>query len=136
MVIDVIVNFMQTYPKTSIVILGAIVSFFITLSTKFFSNQERLKEIREKQKMLKEESKKHRGDPQKMMEIQKQMMEDFPEMMKHSFKPMLVTLVPLLLLFYWLRQIYDPILGGWWILYYIISSMIFGTITRKLFKLA
>lgn len=133
---ETIVNLIEAYPIPSIIVLGLLVSVFITLATKYFSNQERLKEIREKQKMLKKEAKKYKGDTEKVLQIQKQMMEDMPEMMKHSFKPMLVTLVPLLILFYWLRKIYDPLLGGWWILYYIIASFIFGSITRKLFKVS
>jgi len=49
------------------------------------------------------------------------------EMMKHSFKPMLYTLIPILILFSWVRGTFSPILSSWFWWYFgaaIISSMI------------
>ena len=69
-----------------------------------------------------------------MMELNKQMMEDMPEQMKHSFKPMLVTMVPIIIMFGWLRANFAEILPSWfW--WYIISSIIFSISLRKIFGL-
>ncbi len=60
-----------------------------------------MKEIKENQKRIQEEMKNHKGNQEKLMELQKEMMQDLPEQMKHSFKPMLITLIPILLIFSW-----------------------------------
>ena len=79
--------------------------------------------------------KQNKDNPQRMMEINKQMMEDFPTQMKQSFKTSLVTLVPLLLLFNWLRGVYATTTLTGWIWWYVGSSLVFSIILRKVFKL-
>ena len=60
------------------------------------------------------------------------------KLMKASFsiKQLIITLVPFLIIFRWLREIYTDIYGGWWILWYILASMVASTVYRKLFKMA
>jgi len=95
-----------------------------------------MKEIKEKQKRLKEEMKIHKDNPQKMMEINKQMMEDFPKQMKQSMKISVITIIPLLLLFNWLRPTFtQTTLATNWIWWYIIASLIFSIVLRKVFKM-
>lgn len=129
------IELIQAYPKTSIIIFSFLVTLFITLVTYFMTDRQRMREIKEKQKRIREEMKNHKSNPDKLMELQKEMMADLPEQMKHSFKPMLITLIPLLIVFAFFRNVFNPLLGGWWILYYIVSSMIFSVILRKVFKL-
>jgi uncharacterized membrane protein (DUF106 family) len=124
-----------SYPKPAIIILSLIVTIFITIVSYYLTDRELLKRIKEKQKRLREEMKQHKENPQKMMEINKQMMEDFPTQMKQSFKTSLVTLVPLLLLFNWLRVVYEQTTLTGWIWWYIGSSLAFSIILRKVFKL-
>ena len=123
-------------PKTAIVIISFLATLVITILTYFLTNKTLMKEIKEKQKRLREEMKKFRDNPQKMMEINKMMMEDFPKQMKESMKISVVTLIPFLLLFNWLRTVYveTPIAGSW-IWWYILASLAFSMILRKIFKL-
>ena len=55
------------------------------------------------------------------------------ELMKHSFKPMLITFVPLILLFWWLRGIYaETSIVSTWIWWYIGTSVGSSIILRKI----
>lgn len=131
---------MQAYPIPGIIIFGVLVSLAITIVNKLVVNQERLKELKVKQKAIQEEMKKHKDNPQKMMEMQKEMMGHMGESMKSSMFPMLITFVPLILLFGWLRGIFtptgvDPILPHW-IWYYIGASLVSSLLFRKIFKMA
>ena len=131
-----ITELVQQYPTISIIIFSILVTLFVTVVTYFMTDRERMRELREKQKRLQAEMKNHKNNPDKLMELQKEMMADLPEQMKHSFKPMLITLVPLLVLFAWLRGLYaDTSLGVWWIAWYIGASMISSIIFRKMFKM-
>jgi uncharacterized membrane protein (DUF106 family) len=68
------------------------------------------------------------------MKIQSEMLQITGTMMKSSFKPMLVTFIPFLLLFYWIKGIYTPILASWfW--YYLGASLVSSLIFRKLLKI-
>lgn len=124
------------HPKTAIIIISFLATLIVTILTHFLTNKTLMKEIKEKQKRLREEMKKFRDNPQKMMEINKQMMEDFPKQMKESMKISVVTLIPFLMLFSWLRGIYDQsIIASSWIWGYILASLGFSIILRKVFKL-
>jgi len=122
----------QNNPRIAIIILSLIVTLFITIVTFFMTDRARMKEIRAKQKALRIEIKKFKHDPAKMMELNKQMMEDMPEQLKHSFKPMLVTIIPLLLLLGWLRATFaETVIASTWIWWYIGSSIVFSMVLRK-----
>ncbi len=126
----------QNNPRTAIIILSLIVTVFITVVTYFMTDRVRMKEIKTKQKALRLEIKKYKHDPAKMMELNKQMMEDMPEQLKHSFKPMLVTIIPLLILLGWLRSTFaDTAIASTWIWWYIGSSIVFSMSLRKIFGL-
>jgi uncharacterized membrane protein (DUF106 family) len=135
-----IVELMVAYPKISLVVIGVVVTFFSTLSMKFFTNQDHLKSLKEKQKDLQKQLKEcqKNNDFCKMQELNKEVMDVSMSLMKASFsvKQMLVTMIPFLILFNWLRKIYIPILGNWWIAWYLISSMVSSSFYRKLLKMA
>ncbi|MDP1728849.1 MAG: EMC3/TMCO1 family protein [archaeon] len=123
-------------PKTSIVIISFTIALIMTILSALITNKQLLKDIKEKQKRLREEMKQHKDNPQKMMEINKQMMEDFPKQMKESMKISLVTMIPLLFLFGWLRGIFSQTaIAGNWIWWYIVGSLVFSMFFRKVFKL-
>ncbi len=126
-----IVELMQTNPRISIVILSTIITFVSTLVTKLFTNQENLKALKERQKQIQKEVKEKRDDPKVFAELQTEMLQITGTMMKSSFKPMLVTMIPFLLLFYWVRSIYTPIMGFGWFWWYLGGSLIAGIIWRK-----
>lgn len=126
-------------PITSLIVISILVTFFMTLVTWLVTDNEKMKELRQRQKELQKKAKEHQknGNTDALLEINKQMMMEMPEMMKHSFKPMLITFIPAVIIFSFLNGVYrQTSLGGWWILYYIIISIIFSTIFRKLFKMA
>lgn len=132
----VIIELIQAYPRTSIIIFSLIITLLITIVNFLMVDRKRMKEIREKQKRLREEMKKFKDNPEKILEINKQMMEDMPEQLRHSFKPMLVTLVPLLISFSWLRATYaTTIIASTWFWWYIGASIIFSIFLRKIFGL-
>lgn len=131
-----ILNLIQTNPKISIIIISLIATIFITVVRYFLTNREKMREIRDKQKKLREEMKMFKNNPEKMLEINKKMLEDFPEQMKESFKPMIVTLIPLLILFKWLLSIYaETAISSTWLWWYIVTSIIFSIILSKVFGL-
>lgn len=127
-------TFIQANPKISIIIFSLGVTIFMTIIRYFFTDRKAMREIKEKQKTIREEMKKHKDNPEKIMELNKQMMEHFPIQMKQSFKLMLITIVPMLLLLGWLRSTFTEILPHW-IWWYIIPSLIFGIVLGKIFKL-
>lgn len=126
------------YPRLSIIILAAAVSFFISLINYFFMDKERLREIKSKQKELQKEMKEHQkaGNHDKVMEINKEMMSYISETFKHSLKPMLITVVPVLIFFTFIKGVYvETAIAGTWFWWYIITAIISSMIFRKLLKL-
>ncbi|HLF53820.1 MAG TPA: hypothetical protein VI544_01450, partial [Candidatus Nanoarchaeia archaeon] len=78
----------------------------------------------------------HKDNPQKLMELQKEMFSHMGATMRHSMKPMLITLVPLIILFPMLRNaLLTTEIAGTWFWWYLGSSLIGSIIFRKLFKL-
>lgn len=131
-----ITELIQTNPRIGIIVLSFIVTLAITIVTYFMTDREKMKEIKDRQKSLKEEMKKYRDNPEKMMELNKRMLEEMPEQFKHSLKPMLVTIIPLLILFGWLRATFSATeIASTWIWWYIGSSIIFSIFIRKIFGL-
>lgn len=122
--------------RISILVLSFLVTLFITVITYYMTDRKRMKELRDKQKALRIEIKKCRDNPQKMMELNKQMIEDMPEQLKHSFKPMLITMIPIIIVFAWLRSTFAlTALAKTWFWWYIGSSIIFSIGLRKIFGL-
>ena len=119
-------------PKLSIVVLSFLVTLAMTLVTKKFTDQNRMKELKEIQKACQIKLKDNKGNPTKIQEIQKEMMTCSMELMKHSFRPMLITFIPILLIFWWVRTAYTGVLASW-ILWYLGSAIISSIILRKVF---
>ena len=93
-----------------------LISFVITLSTtllyKYTTNQTRMRELKKTVKDYQEKMKKSRDKPEKMLKLQQEAMGYNLELMKHSFKPTLYTMIPLLLIFVWLNahMAYQPLM--------------------------
>ena len=121
-------------PKLSIIVISGLVSLFISLVNYFVMDKEKVKNSRERQKELQGQMKEHKGNPAKMMEIQKEMMSHVGENFKHSLKPMMITLIPILIVFAWIRNVFTGVLSGW-IWWYLVSAIVFSMIFRKVFKL-
>ncbi len=107
------------------------------------TDQTLMKELKKDLKKYQEQMKLHKSDFVRMKEIQKKSMEVNMKYMKQSFKPMIITMIPFFAVFIWLRGIYENVivipLSFWaghlgWIGTYIILSLIYTTIIRKLMK--
>ena len=137
-----VTDLIQANPRISIIVISLLVTIFITVVRYYMTDRERMKEIRERQKELRKEMKEYRDHPEKMMEINQKMLEDMPEQMKMSFKPMIITLIPILIVFGWMRSVYaDTILSNVflffpvWLWWYIIASIVFSIALSKLLGL-
>lgn len=135
---------MQKFPNFSIFVIGVLISLFSSLMMKLFLNQEHLKKLKKKQKdlqgRLKECQKK--GDTCEMEKINSEMMEVSMDLMKSSFsmKQFIITFVPFLLLFTWLRRVYvDPaqiFTNGGFLLRYMVAVLVSSGVYKKIFNLA
>jgi uncharacterized membrane protein (DUF106 family) len=91
-------------PIWSIVIISFVLSFLSVLASKYMTNQKMMKQHREEMKELQKKARKlQKENPQKAMAMQKDMMEKNMSIMKESFKPMIITIIPFLLIFAWLN---------------------------------
>lgn len=124
-----------SYPRVSIVFLSFLITLGMTLVTKHFTDQIRMKEIKDRHKELSKKQKEHRDDKDKLAEIQKEIMAGSMELMKHSFKPLMITLLPILFIFWWIKNIYiDSTLADTWLWWYIGSGIISSLVLRKALK--
>jgi len=120
-------------PKLSIITISFLVTLVMTIVTKKFTDQNRMKELKGIQKACQIKLKDHKGDMVKQAEIQKEMMACSMELMKHSFRPMMYTFLPLILFFWWVRGIFTEILSGW-IWWYIGAGIVSSIVLRKVLK--
>ncbi len=133
-----ITSLVESSPRVSVIVFAILVSFFISLVNYFVLDKDRLREIKEKQKKTQEQIKAHQkaGEHEKAMSLQKELFADMPEMMKHSFKPMLITFIPIILIFTFARGLFaETIIAKSWFWYYFVSAIISSMIFRKLLKL-
>ena len=101
-------------PFWGLVILALLISLIVTLVYKYATNQDEMKRLKERQKEYQKRMKSLRSDPSEMMKVQKQAMSANMEYMKHSFKAMIYTFIPIILIFGWMsgHLVYDPIMPG------------------------
>ncbi|MDO8642307.1 MAG: EMC3/TMCO1 family protein [Candidatus Woesearchaeota archaeon] len=108
----VLLPLLKLGPFWALFIISLVISALTTLVYKLVTNQERMREIREKTKALQKEIKEtSKKDPAKAMELQKKLFAMSKEQMMGSFKPMFITLLPLLIIFGWLNTNlgYEPL---------------------------
>ena len=92
-------------PILAILILAFLLGLISTLLQKYLTNQGKMRRLKEDTKRLQEQYKKlMKEDPHKAIKIQQKMLPLQMDLMKESFKPLLVTLIPFLLIFFLLRQ--------------------------------
>jgi len=132
-----LLNWNTTYGMLALIF---IISLFITLLQKYATDQETLKELKKEQKILQGEMKKFKEHPEKLMELQKKQFEFIPQTMKLSMRPIIFSGVPLILFFRWFQDVFSlmgdykffGILG--WFGFYLITSIIFNMVLRKILK--
>ena len=76
-----------------------------------FTDQKVMKELKAEQKAFQARMKELREHPEQMMKVQKEAMAKNMEYFKHSLKPTLITMLPILLIFGWMSGAiaYEPI---------------------------
>ena len=97
-----------------------------------------MKTSKARQKELQAEMKIHQkeGNKDKLMELQKEMFSHAGETMKHSMKPMIITLIPILVFFAFIRGLYvGTPLESSWIWWYLLGSIVSSLVFRKVFRL-
>ena len=109
-------------------------------------DQDKMRETKEKLKKYHEEMKKatKSGDTKRLQKSQAEMMKLTMENLKHSFRPMLITFVPFILVFTWLKDQYGSAgtvvsLFGFdlgWLGWYLICAMTVSLIINKLLKVS
>ena len=126
----------QAYPVISLIAFSLVVSLFITIINHFVLDKEKMRESKKKQKELQKKMKENKHNPEIIAQLNKELIGYVGENFKHSFKPMLITLIPILIFFSWIRGVFaGTSIASVWIWYYIGFSLIFSIIFRKLFKL-
>ncbi|MBI4452648.1 DUF106 domain-containing protein [Candidatus Woesearchaeota archaeon] len=87
----------------AVVTLSFLISLIIILVTKYTTNQEMMKSLKEDMKLHQKQMKELKNNPAKMMEMQKKAMEANMKYMSHSLKPTLITLIPIFFIFGWMN---------------------------------
>ena len=133
-----ITELMQQNPRVSIILIGVVLTFFSTIVTKWLTNQEHLKQLKARQKEAQKEMKECRksGDTCKMEELNSEVLKITMTMMKSSFRPMFVTMIPFLIVIYWIREVYAPVEGFSWFWWYLGGALISSIVFRRVLKVA
>jgi len=123
------------------IVIAAILGLIIILVQKYTTDQKTLREIKKEQKLLQEEIKKYKHDQQKFLELNKKQFELMPKTMEITLRPIMYTSVPIILFFRWFSDYFitNPVkIFGFlsWIWAYLILSIIFTSIFRKMFNVA
>lgn len=118
-----------------------IISLIITLAQKYGTDQETLREIKKEQKEVQQEMKKYKHDPEKILELNKKQMEKMPQMFSITMRPLVYTFIPLVLFFRWFNDYFLVVevkFFGFlsWFWFYLIFSIIFSSVFRKVLKVA
>ncbi len=106
------ISFVYEHPGLTIIIISFLISLTVLLLTKLVTDQKELKRLREEtQKLQKELKKVVKSNPEKAQIIQKQIMDLSMKSVRHNFRVTLITLIPLLFIFGWMKAnlAYQPI---------------------------
>lgn len=121
--------------------LVLVLSLFMTLVQKYTTDQKTLREMKEEQKKIQQQMRKLEVGSKEHTELNMKMMKFVGPMFKLSMRPIMYTAIPIILLFRWFS---DYFLGSSflffgflnWFWFYLIGSIIFSSILRKILKVA
>jgi len=107
---------MPKNPMFTVFLIATIIAFITTLANKLLVDQDAIETSRQEMKQFQEKMKEAQksGDPKalaKVQAMQKNVMAKQGDMMKNSFKPLIVTIIPIMLIFWWMSQPSNPING-------------------------
>ncbi len=128
----------QISPLFGIFFVSAVITLLTTLVYKYATDQKVLKALREDLSRLQKEMTQEKHNPQKMGELNSQIWQKNLESMKHGLKPMIITFIPVIIIFQWMRATFAPygnvlFFLGWFGTYFIIT-LILSITFRKLLK--
>jgi uncharacterized membrane protein (DUF106 family) len=142
--IDFLLNpFTILEPTLAIAILSFIISFGINLCYKFLSDQQKISQLKHESReiALKIKEAQKQQDVDKLNKLFSEAMQKNAEVMRLTFKPMIVSMIFVLIFLPWLNQHYTgivikaPIIGSipfGWLGWYFIVSLPSILITRRL----
>lgn len=134
-----------------VLVVSVFVSFIITIATAKLVDQELMKKYKKKIKTFQDQMSalQKKGDTKKLQKVQSKMMSIQGEMMKLSFKPMIYTMPPIIIIFGWLghtlpRELiivllpfslpkYGATLG--WLGWYIFCSIPMSSLLKKIMNI-
>jgi len=117
-----------------------IMALITTLLQKYGTDQETMAELKKEQKELNEKMKGLERGSKEYTEMAMKSMQMMSPMMKLSMRPAIYTAVPFILLFRWFSDFFAiagdiKFLGIFsWFWFYLIGSIVFSSILRKVFK--
>lgn len=128
----------------AMLILVAIINLIMTLVQKYTTDQETLKEIKKEQKAFQKEMKKYKDDPGKIMELNKKNFNFMKQTFVITTQSWIFTMIPIVLLFRWFHDYFgvDSLKGFKffgifsWFWFYLVVSIVFTSIFRKVFDVA
>ena len=105
---------LNIHPIILVIAVGVLFSVIMVFLTKYTTDQDLLKRLREEMKELQAEMKRLKDKPDEMMKVQKQAMETNMKYMMKSFKPTLITFIPIIIIFGWLNAhfAFEPLVAG------------------------
>ena len=131
-----LLNLNLTYGMLVLVLL---LSVFMTLIQKYTTDQKTLREMKEEQKKMQEDLKKLEVGSKEHSELSMKSLKFVGPMFKLSMRPIIYTAIPIILLFRWFTDYFSLVdfkFFGFlsWFWFYLLGSIIFSSILRKIFK--
>lgn len=138
-------NFIITEAGQIIALISIALSVFSIFARILVLGKDKIKEMKEQMKKSQKEMKEatKSGDKNRALKAQEAYMRITMENMRHSFKPLILTFIPFVLVFGWLKEQYGnygnvAILFGFgfdWFLWYFACAMLFSILISKILKL-
>jgi uncharacterized membrane protein (DUF106 family) len=89
-------------PIYVILIMSIAITAIMTLLYKLFTDQKLMKTLKEEMKVLQKQVKEYSQHPEKLATVQKEIMQKNMQYMKHSMRPTLITMLPIILIIGWM----------------------------------
>ena len=101
-------------PILVILIMSITITAIMTVMYKIFTDQKLMKKLKTEMKALQKQVKEFSQHPEKMAAAQKEMMAKNMQYMKHSMRPTLITMIPIILIIGWMGShlAFNPIFPG------------------------
>jgi len=119
-------------------LLVLLLSIFMTLVQKYTTDQKTMREMKEEQKRLQQEMKKLEVGSKEHSELGMKSMKMMGPMLKLGMRPIIYTAIPIILLFRWFADYFAVVDFKFWIFswfwFYLLGSIIFSSILRKILK--